>query len=284
MFNESMAETSGGDGGQKRGVFGFLRKQTPNTSDTLHPSIARNELPAAPEPIQDKPLSPIEIRIGNNTISAEPVVSLKTRSEEESRKEMLHTMDQLEEAREQIGNFCMTIGSGEDRAVLLTEPDDSMSNDSEIIEKYVVFTAHGPRSITRYTSRRAISSTMFSSRETLTRDEIYGLESYKKFQAVLEKGRRGEGIPGKYYELENAGNVVMYMDIMDIADIRQVGTKGREERVFSELTDESLAATVLQKSIDKVQIPLKTGLQNAQTSIRVAEQTQTTLKAQTPRD
>jgi len=53
---------------------------------------------------------------------ADPTKQLEQQAKEKMREEMRATMTEMEAARDRVGNYCVTIGDGDKRAVMLLEP------------------------------------------------------------------------------------------------------------------------------------------------------------------
>lgn len=70
---------------------------------------------------------------------------------ERAQKEMLRVMDEMEKARERVGNYCVTIGKGDERIILLKKyhRNDCYSSHKgqEYYRAYICITKDGPRTL-----------------------------------------------------------------------------------------------------------------------------------------
>lgn len=228
--------------------------------------------PTAPE-IHPEPQSVIEI-----LQQVEPTRQDALAMAEQKRGKMRETISAIEEARDRIGNFCIAVGSGDTRYVVLAYPEVTPVESGGTITSYLAFAQEGTREINIF--------------EGLNQD-AKGAESNRAIAAAfrnsIEEGRKTGNLnllDGPAYTEEKRGNntrmVIRYADgpngwFAGEADhngnaIRRVSSFASGPREYVEpITDEEHVLRYLKTSIEKAQEPDRARIASDKATIHTAD-------------
>ncbi len=239
------------------------------------PQPTNTPTPEAPP----KPLNQLEKQV----TEAPSVVVEAKKTEEQLRSEALHTMEIMEAARADKGNFCLTIGEGEKRALLLVAPIEGNvyktvspatkyspeSQHSFTYTDYVVLTGKGPR---RVGFRTWIDSPLYvgSEKERGLADEK---QSAGEFKSIINECIRTGKVhlkESKYVEEEIGVQKKMQLLLKKPgADPKENGIE-RKTLILTDrtsefdhtkhvdiITDQTLTEKALSQSLKKVQAPIE---------------------------
>jgi hypothetical protein len=263
--------------------------------DTLLDSIKSKIQPEKTKPIttpvekvSDTPANALEAAVQQ----APSVITELKRNEEQLRQEALNTMQIMEAARVDKGNFCVTLGEGDTRAVLLVAPVVGVRAfvaDSEFPEfshatraDYVLLTANGPRRVSFFSEGRKFPP------EFLERER----EEQAKFQEFIDlatsskdpmgvnlknssfKNSAEDGLVSYNLELKKPGSVPDSKTGKQDSIFRVRGFAGSIDNlpgdghcIFGVARDE-VANQVLKNSLAKVQSPLRSQVESARSQIQ----------------
>ena len=192
-----------------------------------------------------------------STVAQSPNVIRDTRSvQEQLKKEALDTIQMMETARGTKGNFCLTLGSGPDRALLFVSPD---TTDSSRVDYYLL-TAGGMRRLRLW-------------KQTDPRIPIFE-------QIVHEAVSSNPNLTtSEYREKISPGGVITYgLNLLSINHPENQFVTSRitdsslpqynpEEEIICQSTDKAMHQRVLENSLHTVQAPTLTQQAQAQGQI-----------------
>ncbi|OGK16813.1 hypothetical protein A2774_05395 [Candidatus Roizmanbacteria bacterium RIFCSPHIGHO2_01_FULL_39_12c] len=199
-------------------------------------------------------LGAIEIRVGQQKIAAEPVLPEAAALREQKQKVSLETMKQLEAARSHLGEFCLTLGQGENRAIMLIAPTREQIRSGYACDWYTVFTRYGIR---RFSIVSEVTEKAGGFDEDTRKDY---LASYSLFLKELEKAREVQLVGGVN---KNTGYTEIERDIT-----RGIATEGTLQlsdgsRIISIFTPYSIIRIEINE--DRVTDALRRSIALAQT-------------------
>lgn len=246
--------------------------------------------PTPPKPAeQPTPLNPLEKQVAE----APPIVAQAKKATEDLKAEALHTMEIMEAARAVKGPFCLTLGEGENRAVLLVAPIegnvyDAVSPPNENFPErkhrftytdYVALTANGPR---RFGFKTDVESPLYkgSNKDRLIDSEKKELDKFRRFiDGRLESGNVTVK-DANYKEGETEWS--LYIPTLDKTNVSRRTRISKSEFAHSEevdvITDPTITSKALDLSLKKVQNPLKAQIADARSQINATTAISTGLK------
>ena len=220
-----------------------------------------------------------------------PVVDQLKKTEDQLRQDALQTMAYLEDARQEKGNFCLTLGEGNKRAVFLIAPVEGIKAE-DFVKKgqeagytqavtrtdYVLLTAEGPR---RISFSQVDSSPLYSGDKLKTRNDWATLQKERLKGIVDRLVKKGE-VDLKYSMYQEwpfgDGDIDVNLSI-DIpgskldSDKFHINTRryGNKDFVHSSIsgiiTDDVTPLQALKNSLNSVQSPLQVRIADAQKQI-----------------
>lgn len=248
--------------------------------------------PQAPVIEPDKP-SPKPANALEQTVNeALPVPVQLKKTEDQLRQESLQTMTYLEAARKEKGNFCLTLGEGDERAVLLAAPVEGIKVEDFVKSKgmpdytytatrtdYVLLTAKGPR---RISFLQFDPSPLYQEGKLLKSHNDQETQEEGKFRKIIDQlVKKGEVNPrnGKYQEWMSGNGDVEVTFSIDIPgstsssdNFRRHTTCRRENEfvnfnVSGVITDDATPVQALRNSLNSVQSPLQARMASARAQI-----------------
>lgn len=231
--------------------------QKPSAAPEAPPAPVAQPQPEAPRP----PANELEATVEQ----APSVVSELQKTEAQKRQEALATMDMLEAARAEKGNFCVTLGKGEYRALLLVAPTETTASQSyygqpeitKIVSDYYLLTAKGIRRIRLDKdgeSQKALQ---------------HAVDSIVKKQGFLEDSSFTEGPLG-----EGKTRYSLNIPVKDrnTAFFLNFDETRYEENEFATITDRKIdpdaPRQALERSLEAVQSPIRAQIEGTRAQIQ----------------
>lgn len=213
-------------------------------------------------------------------------------------------MEIMEAARADKGPFCLTLGEGESRAVLLVAPVEGVEGTSEAPatkyrkaiaykvkrDDYVLLTANGPRRVSFITEESASNKDQYDAeRSKKERNEEQRLR--RIIDEAIQKGQ--PNLPDSYFqEYRDADRKAVEFTLnIESPDKNPKNKIRRNTRRMTDeydvwegtsnagiVTDENVVRQALQNSLQKVQAPLNAQLASARSQIKVASSIRDGLK------
>jgi len=219
---------------------------------------------------------------------ANPTKLKEQQAKEQLRREMLATMTEMELARERVGQYCVTIGDGSTRAVLLVGPQtliDHISgigsdyrSESDITHRVYVFaTQDGFRALNYTTDVNNQVVEGLSSTGPLSPEKVAAIK--KKSEEWVASGRKQEGemrsfinraIDGKLPE-EAEPRLKLYESTQSLViDKRRDPYCYGDTKALQVVTDGSFVMQALSSSIKEVQQGHQSSLDRAAQAVQTA--------------
>lgn len=261
--------------------------------DLLRKKSTESSAPAVePDKSPPKPANILEQTVND----ALPIPVQLKKTEDQLRLESLQTMAYLEAAREEKGNFCLTLGEGDERTVLLVAPvegakaEDLVKSDFGRADytfavtrtDYVLLTARGPR---RISFSQTDPNPLYQGNELKERNEKVTQDEGKFKRIVDQLAKKGE------VHLKNSGYSEYRSEYNGMEDVDvdlSIGIPGstadrdnfkkntkREGRAqFSNsndsgiITDDATPLQAIKNSLNSVQSPLRAKMVDARAQIQ----------------
>jgi len=242
---------------------------------------------AAPAPVNEASVQEEEKAPANDlekiVQEAPPVVAELKDTEARKREEALKTMGVLEAARADKGNFCITLGEGDSRAVLLSAPVEGRTwegprgSQKAIFTDYFILTRQGPRRVSFATESSWLKD-----------DEIRKQQSdLSHLKAIIAEAQKGNpvrpnayfkeyGTEHKEYELEI--NSVGTLSGQPLNEVKRRNYASSSDPTMegsglvSDVVDNAKVQEALSKSIEQAQSPVATQLENARNQIQTLQE------------
>ena len=223
---------------------------------------------------------------------APPVVSQLRKTEDQLRQDALQTMTYLEAAREEKGNFCLTLGGGDKRAILLVAPVEGIKAEDFVKNgqgagythavtrtDYVLLTAEGPR---RISFSRVDSSPLYSGDKLKTRNNSATLEE-ERFKGIVDRLVKKGEVDLKYSMYQEwpvgEGDIDFNLSIgipgsKSDSDKLHINSRRYKNNDFVNscisgvITDDVTIAQALKNSLNSVQNPLQARMSDARAQIK----------------
>lgn len=261
----------------------LLRKKS---TEPQEPVIEPDKSPPKPENVLEQTVN-----------EALPIPVQLKKTEDQLRQESLRTMGFLEAAREEKGNFCLTLGEGDKRAVLLVAPvkgvktedfikgEDGLADFTFAVTRtdYVLLTAEGPRRISF--SQADDPNPLYQGNKLKERNEKATQDEGKFNGIVNQLSKKGQVnlINSGYQEYRSEYNGRESVDVTlsigipgstaDQDNFRR-RTKREEKDKFSKsnnsgvITDDATSLQAIKNSLDSVQSPLQAKMADTRAQIQ----------------
>ena len=229
---------------------------------------------------------------------APPVAARLKRTEEQLRREALQTMAIMEAAREDKGIFCLTLGEGESRGVLLVAPIEGVHGTSVSLatayrsettytatrNDYYLLTAKGPRRVSFHTQYGWGGDSEEQKKERLEYDKKEQKEE-ERLRAIIDDAIKGNNPNLKDSSFsewrDSRGRIEFTLDLnstRSMEDSRRLRRhtefapgyhdQFKDTAKAAIVTDDNAVKQALQNSLEKVQAPLQARLDSARAQIK----------------